>query len=211
MSKYILIDLEDTITIHTDKDRIKNVMLKWLEFNKVPNPLEIYINPKYKNRNTRLELLGINVQEYSKWYENFNDVEFSEYYSKYKDGKININKDTISFIKNCKYPLILVSNSSPKWVDYILSEYNLTDYFVYIFHREYKLDYIKKPSNKVIDMIEKEIKDVISNNSIVIGDSYTDYSFAKNCGLNFIGIYNDFENNISFNNFDDLKEYVNNS
>lgn len=211
LSKYILIDLEDTITIHTEKNRIENVMLKWLEFNKVSNHFEIYHNPKYKNRNTRLELLGIDIQEYGRWYENFNDVEFSEYYSKYKEGKININKDTISFIKKCKYPLILISNSSPKWIDYILSEYGLTNYFVYIFHREYKLDDVKKPNTKVINIIEQQIKDNISNNSIVVGDSYTDYSFAKNCGLNFIGMYNNFDNCKACQNFDELLYTINNN
>ena len=53
LSKYILIDLEDTITIHKYNNRLKSVMLKWLEFNNVSNPLEIYNNNGFKNRNTR--------------------------------------------------------------------------------------------------------------------------------------------------------------
>ena len=37
MSKYILIDLEDTITIHKNKDRVKSVMIRWLENNGIIN------------------------------------------------------------------------------------------------------------------------------------------------------------------------------
>ena len=46
--KYILIDLVDTITIHKYNNRLKSVMLKWLEFNNVSNPLEIYNNNGFK-------------------------------------------------------------------------------------------------------------------------------------------------------------------
>lgn len=209
MSKYILIDLEDTITIHNDLDRIKSIMLEWLKFNCVSNPIEIYENPNFKTRSTRLELLGISEEQYKKWYQNFNDVEFEEYYKKYKNNEININKDTIEFIKKSKIPLILVSNSSPKWIDYILEEYNLTKYFCYIFHRKYLLDDIKKPDKKVIQLIQEELNDDISNDSIVIGDSVIDYKFALNCGLNFIGVYNKIEDTIHFNNFKELYNYIN--
>jgi len=67
LSKYILIDLEDTITIHNYNNRLKSIMLKWLKFNNVTNPLQIYNNSDFKNRSTRLKLLGLNKNEYEKW------------------------------------------------------------------------------------------------------------------------------------------------
>ena len=210
MSKYILIDLEDTITIHKYNNRLKSVMLKWLEFNNVSNPLEIYNNNGFKNRNTRLKLLGITEKEYEKWYENFSEVEFIEYYKHYINKQIIIDDTVISFIENCKTPLILVSNSSPKWIDFILKEYNLTEKFEYILRRDYSLDDIKKPDPKVIDIIEKDINDEISNDSIVIGDSYSDYKFAKNCNFEFISMYNSFNNCKSCRNFDELLNIINN-
>lgn len=211
MSKYILIDLEDTITIHNYNNRLKSIMLKWLKFNNVTNPLQIYNNSDFKNRSTRLKLLGLNKNEYEKWYNNFNDVEFIEYRKNYEDGKITIDNNAISFIENCKIPLILVSNSSPKWIDFILKEYNLANKFKYIFHREYSIDDVKKPNYKVIDIIEKDINDKISKDSIVIGDSYSDYEFARNCNLEFISMYNKINNNIMFDNFKELLEYINNA
>lgn len=210
MSKYILIDLEDTITIHKYDNRLKSVMLKWLEYNNVSNPDEIYNNNDFKSRNTRLKLLGINEKEYEKWYENFSEVEFIEYYKKYKNKQIVIEDDAISFIENCKIPLIMISNSSPKWIEFILKEYNLTEKFEYIFYRDYSLNDIKKPNPKVVDIIEKDINDEISNDSIVIGDSYTDYVFAKNCNFEFISMYNSFENCKSCKNFDELLNIINN-
>ena len=66
LSKYILIDLEDTITIHNYNNRLESVMLKWLEFNQVTNPLKVYNNSDFKNRGTRLKLLGINEKKYEK-------------------------------------------------------------------------------------------------------------------------------------------------
>lgn len=209
MSKYILIDLEDTITIHKYNNRLESVMLKWLEFNKVSNPHKIYNDNNFKNRNTRLKLLGITEKEYEKWYKNFSEVEFIEYFKKYKDKQIVIDDPAISFIKNCKIPLILVSNSSPKWIDFILKEYSLTKYFKYIFHREYLLNEVKKPDSEVIDIIEKDINDKISHDSIVVGDSYTDYTFAKNCNLKFISMYNDFNNCTFCKNFNELLNIIN--
>lgn len=209
MSKYILIDLEDTITIHNYNNRLESVMLKWLEFNQVTNPLKVYNNSDFKNRGTRLKLLGINEKEYEKWYKNFNDVEFIEYCKNYENKKITIDDTAISFIENCKIPLILVSNSSPKWIDFILKEYNLTNKFKFIFHRDYSINDIKKPNHRVIDIIEKNINDKISKDSIVIGDSYSDYEFAQNCNLEFISMYNKINNNMMFDNFRKLLEYIN--
>ncbi len=125
-------------------------MLKWLKFNNVTNPLQIYNNSDFKNRSTRLKLLGLNKNEYEKWYNNFNDVEFIEYRKNYEDGKITIDNNAISFIENCKIPLILVSNSSPKWIDFILKEYNLANKFKYIFHREYSIDDVKSLITKLL-------------------------------------------------------------
>jgi len=209
LSKYILIDLEDTITIHNYNNRLESVMLKWLEFNQVTNPLKVYNNSDFKNRGTRLKLLGINEKEYEKWYKNFNDVEFIEYCKNYENKKITIDDTAISFIENCKIPLILVSNSSPKWIDFILKEYNLTNKFKFIFHRDYSINDIKKPNHRVIDIIEKNINDKISKDSIVIGDSYSDYEFAQNCNLEFISMYNKINNNMMFDNFRKLLEYIN--
>lgn len=209
MSKYILIDLEDTITIHNYNNRLESVMLKWLEFNQVTNPLKVYNNSDFKNRGTRLKLLGINEKEYEKWYKNFNDVEFIEYCKNYENKKITIDDTAISFIENCKIPLILVSNSSPKWIDFILKEYNLTNKFKFIFHRDYSINDVKKPNHRVIDIIEKNINDKISKDSIVIGDSYSDYEFAQNCNLEFISMYNKINNNMMFDNFRKLLEYIN--
>ena len=79
-----------------------------------------------------------------------------------------------------------------------------------IFHRDYSLDDIKKPDSKVIDIIEKDINDEISNDSIVIGDSYSDYKFAKNCNFEFISMYNSFNNCKSCRNFDELLNIINN-
>ncbi|GEM_PF-2796531 len=210
MSKYILIDLEDTITIHKYNNRLKSVMLKWLEFNNVSNPLGIYNNNDFKNRNTRLKLLGITEKEYEKWYKNFSEVEFIEYYKKYKSKQIIIEDTAISFIKNCKTSLILISNSSPKWINFILREYNLTEKFKYIFNRDYSLDDIKKPNPKVVDIIEKHINDKISHDSIVIGDSYIDYIFAQNCNFKFISMYNSFNNCKSCKSFKELLNIINN-
>lgn len=209
MSKYILIDLEDTITIHNYNNRLESVMLKWLEFNQVTNPLKVYNNSDFKNRGTRLKLLGINEKKYEKWYKNFNDVEFIEYCKNYENKKITIDDTAISFIENCKIPLILVSNSSPKWIDFILKEYNLTNKFKFIFHRDYSINDVKKPNHRVIDIIEKNINDKISKDSIVIGDSYSDYEFAQNCNLEFISMYNKINNNMMFDNFRELLEYIN--
>ena len=209
MSKYILIDLEDTITIHNYNNRLESVMLKWLEFNQVTNPLKVYNNSDFKNRGTRLKLLGINEKEYEKWYKNFNDVEFIEYCKNYENKKITIDDTAISFIENCKIPLILVSNSSPKWIDFILKEYNLTNKFKFIFHRDYSINDVKKPNHRVIDIIEKNINDKISKDSIVIGDSYSDFEFAQNCNLEFISMYNKINNNMMFDNFRELLEYIN--
>ena len=210
MSKYILIDLEDTITIHNYSNRLESVMLKWLEFNNVSNPLNVYNNSDFKNRSTRLKLLGITEKEYEKWYKNFNDVEFIEYLKKYENKKISIDSSAILFIEKCKIPLILVSNSSPKWVDFILKEYNLTDKFKYIFHRDYSVDDVKKPNHMVIDIIEKNINDKISKDSIVIGDSYSDYKFAQNCNLEFISMYNEFDNCKVCKDFNMLLDLINN-
>ena len=56
MSKYILIDLEDTITIHKDKERVKSVMIRWLKNNGIKDAENIYNNPNFKNRESRLKL-----------------------------------------------------------------------------------------------------------------------------------------------------------
>lgn len=210
MNKYILIDLEDTITIHEYKDRIKNVMLKWLEYNKVTNPIEIYNDCRFKNRESRLKLLNITMEEYKNWYNNFSDVEFNTYYNNYKNGKISIKDDAFIFIQKCNLPLILVSNSSPKWIDYILQEYNLKDYFRYIFKRDYIVDDIKKPDSKVIDIIKKDLKDEISDESIVVGDSFDDYRFAQNCNLKFISMYNNFDDCKVCKNFNELLSIIHN-
>ena len=209
MSRYILIDLEETITIHNYKNRLENVMLRWLENNKVKNYEEIYNNKNFKDRKDRLKLLNISIDKYKEWYENFNLIEHKTYLEKYKENKILINDDTLKFIKECKLPLILVSNSSPIWINYILGEYKVKNYFKYIFYRTYKIDDAKKPNPEVIKIIENDINDKIDNNSIVIGDSIDDYNFAKNCNLIFISMFNKFEDNIMFNNFNDLLKYIN--
>ena len=210
MNKYILIDLEDTITIHEDKERLKNVMLKWLEYNKVINPIKIYNDYRFQKRESRLKLLNITMEDYKNWYNNFSDVEFNIYYNNYKNGKITIKDDAFIFIQNCKSPLILVSNSSPKWIEYILQEYNLQEYFKYIFKREYKIDDIKKPDSKVIDIIKNHIKDEISNESVVVGDSFDDYQFAQNCNFKFISMYNSYEDCKVCKNFNELLSLINN-
>lgn len=209
MSKYILIDLEDTITIHNYKNRLKNIMIEWLKYNKVSNPEEVYNDCRFKERNSRLSLLGIDDTEYKKWYTNFSEVEFLEYKKRYLNKQIIIFDDTISFIKECRIPLILVSNSSPKWINYILEEYNLISYFKYIFLRDYSVDDIKKPNPQVINIIEKSINDKVSQNSIFIGDSYSDYLFAKNCNLDFICVYNKIKTCLYFDSFKELCNYIN--
>ncbi len=172
LTKYILIDLEDTPTIHQDKGRVKNTIIEWLKYNHVQNPQGIISNPAFKSRFTRLLLLGIDMNEYKKWYQNFNDGEYTFLKHNYRAGLVEIKKDAIDFIRNAPVPLILVSNSSPKWIDFILKEYQLTRYFKYIFKRTYEFDDIQKPDKKVI---EKGINGIISSDSIVIGDSKTDY------------------------------------
>lgn len=184
-------------------------MLRWLENNKVKNYEEIYNNKNFKDRKDRLKLLNISIDKYKEWYENFNLIEHKTYLEKYKENKILINDDTLKFIKECKLPLILVSNSSPIWINYILGEYKVKNYFKYIFYRTYKIDDAKKPNPEVIKIIENDINDKIDNNSIVIGDSIDDYNFAKNCNLIFISMFNKFEDNIMFNNFNDLLKYIN--
>lgn len=210
MSRYILIDLEDTITIHNYKNRYNNLMIEWLKFNNVKNPKKIFFNPKFKTRSTRLELLNINIKTYETWYKNLNDIEFEVYVKKYNQGKIKIKKDTIDFLKNIKIPIILVSNSSPKWVDFVLDKFDIKKYFKYVFKRTYEFDDIKKPNKKVIEIIEKEINDKISSDSIVIGDSSNDSGLAENCGLNFIGINTKLKNYTCFKSFKKIYNYIEN-
>ncbi len=210
MSRYILIDLEDTITIHNYKNRYNNLMIKWLKFNNVKNPKKIFFNPKFKTRSTRLELLNINIKTYETWYKNLNDIEFEVYVKKYNQGKIKIKKDTIDFLKNIKIPIILVSNSSPKWVDFVLDKFDIKKYFKYVFKRTYEFDDIKKPNKKVVEIIEKEINDKISSDSIVIGDSSNDSGLAENCGLNFIGINTKLKNYTCFKSFKKIYNYIEN-
>ena len=208
MSKYILIDLEDTITIHKDKERVKSVMIRWLKNNGIKDAENIYNNPNFKNRESRLKLLKITKKEYEKWYENFKEAEFEEYYEKFKLGEIKIEKSAIDFIKKNKNILILVSNSAPKWIDFILEKYGIKKYFKYIFYREYKINDVKKPSKEVIKIIENDINDNIDNSSIVIGDSYTDYLFAKNCNLKFVCMYNKIENCNIYKDFNEVDELI---
>ncbi len=210
MSRYILIDLEDTITIHNYKNRYNNLMIEWLKFNNVKNPKKIFFNPKFKTRSTRLELLNINIKTYETWYKNLNDIEFEVYVKKYNQGKIKIKKDTIDFLKNIKIPIILVSNSSPKWVDFVLDKFDIKKYFKYVFKRTYEFDDIKKPNKKVVEIIEKEINDKISSDSIVIGDSSNDSGLAENCGLNFIGINTKLKNYTCFKSFKKIYNYIEN-
>ena len=125
MSKYILIDLEDTITIHKYNNRLKSVMLKWLEFNNVSNPLGIYNNNDFKNRNTRLKLLGITEKEYEKWYKNFSEVEFIEYYKKYNFILREYNlTEKFKYIFNRDYSLDDIKKPNPKVVDIIEKHIN---------------------------------------------------------------------------------------
>ena len=210
MTRYILIDLEDTITIHNYKNRYNNLMIEWLKFNNVKNPKKIFFNPKFKTRSTRLELLNINIKTYETWYKNLNDIEFEVYVKKYNQGKIKIKKDTIDFLKNIKIPIILVSNSSPKWVDFVLDKFDIKKYFKYVFKRTYEFDDIKKPNKKVVEIIEKEINDKISSDSIVIGDSSNDSGLAENCGLNFIGINTKLKNYTCFKSFKKIYNYIEN-
>lgn len=209
MNKYILIDLEDTITIHKYKNRLENIMIEWLKYNKVVNPKQIVSNERFKNRESRISLLNIDNDEYKNWYKNFNDIEFQFYKKKYEDKQIEINNETIDFIMNSNIPLILVSNSSPKWIDFILEEYEIKKYFKYIFKRTYEFNDVKKPNKEIIKIIENEIDDKISPDSIIVGDSKIDYEFALNCNLKFISIYNTFDNEICFYNFKTLSDYFN--
>lgn len=210
LTKYILIDLEDTLTVYQDKERAKSTIIEWLNYNHVPNPEEIISNPDFKRRETRLPLLGINENEYKKWFLNFNEVEFTFFKKNYSAKTMEIKSDAIDFIKNAPYPVILVSNSSPKWIDFILNEYQLTPYFRYIFKRTYEYDDIRKPDKRVADIIENAIHDTISPDSIMIGDAKNDYLFAQNCGFKFIAMFNQFENIPTFDNFTDVADYIKN-
>lgn len=123
-------------------------------------------------------------------------------------SKIKIEESAINFIKKNKNILILVSNSAPKWIDFILEKYGIKKYFKYIFYREYKIDDVKKPSKEVIKIIEDDINDNIDNSSLVIGDSYTDYLFAKNCNLKFICMYNRIEDCNSYKDFNEVDKLI---
>ena len=184
-------------------------MLKQLEYNKVNNPLEIYNNQLFTNRKERLKLLNINISDYKKWYENFNIVEYNTYIEEFKKNKIKIENDTLKFIKECKIPLILVSNSSPMWIDFILNKYKIKKYFKYAFNRKYIIDDVKKPNPEVIKIIENGINDKINDNSIVVGDSIEDYKFAQNSNLKFISMYNKIDDSLNFENFTELLKYIN--
>ena len=50
--------------------------------------------------------------------------------------------------------------------------------------------------------------DNIDNSSIVIGDSYTDYLFAKNCNLKFICMYNRIEDCNSYKDFNEVDKLI---
>ncbi len=208
MDKYILIDLEDTLTVYQDKDRAQHTKIEWLIYNRVPNPEEVLAHPDFKTRSTRLGLLGIDETEYRKWYLNFSDVEFAFFKQKYLAGQMEIKPDALAFIKNSPLPVILVSNSSPKWIDFILDAYRLTPYFNYIFKRTYEFDDIRKPDKRVLDIIECDIRDVVSSDSVMIGDARNDYLFAQNCHLKFIAMFNQFEGAVTFDNFKDVADYL---
>ena len=61
---------------------------------------------------------------------------------------------------------------------------------------------------EVIKIIEEDINDNIDNSSLVIGDSYTDYLFAKNCNLKFICMYNRIEDCNSYKDFNEVDKLI---
>ena len=207
--KIILLDLEDTITVHkTGLNRQNEVTIKWLSYNGIENPVEFMALPEYKNRQERIKKIGITEKEYEKWYCNYSDIEFEKYLEDYSKGDITIASNVENFLQNCKLPKVLVSNSSPKWIDFILDKSGLSKYFTYIWKRKYNYNDVKKPNKEIKTQIEEILEQPISSDSIMIGDSKVDADFATNINVRFITNNKSLKAFNYFNDFIELNKII---
>ena len=111
-------------------------------------------------------------------------------------------------MQNCKLPKVLVSNSSPKWIDFILDKSGLSKYFTYIWKRKYNYNDVKKPNKEIKTQIEEILKQPISSDSIMIGDSKVDADFATNINVKFITNNKSLKAFKYFNDFAELNKII---
>ena len=205
--KVIIFDLDGTFLLRGDKNWKENQLILWLKYNGVKNPEQIIKSGKWPKRKERISLLGIDIKEYKKWYENFQIVEYQNNIKLLNKNQISLAQGTTELLKMISRPKILVSNSCKEWVNYSVDFFDIRKYFDFIFERDYKFGKVIKPNAEMKLILEKEFGK-LSPRSLVIGDSRKDVEFAKNIGLRFISIYN--ENIKSDYYFKDIKTLKNN-
>lgn len=207
MVKVILFDLDGTLLLRKDRNWTRQQFIDWLVMNGVAEPEVVLGHPDWKDRTKRLQLLEITLDEYKKWYENFQYAELDRNKLELSRGRIYLAKGSIKLLKSLKYPKILVSNSSKEWVLFALKRFKLNKYFEFVFERDYCFGRPVKPQIEVKDIIEKAVGK-LSSDSIVVGDGERDAEFARNCGFEFVALFKKIEGEKYINSTKDLSCYL---
>lgn len=206
--KAIIFDLDGTLLLRSDENWETNQLVLWLKYNGVKNPEQIIRSDKWPKRKERISLLGIDIKEYKKWYENFQITEYQNNIKLLNKNQISLAQETTELLKIIPRIKVLISNSCKEWVNYSVDFFDIRKYFDFIFERDYKFGKPIKPDAEIKLILEKEFGK-LSPKSLVIGDSRKDMEFAKNIGFKFVAVYNNnIESDYYFKDIKTLKDNI---
>lgn len=205
MVKAIIFDLDGTLVLRKDIDWARRQYIDWLIYNGVRNPEKVLNHKLWLRRDTRIKLLNITIDEYKKWYENFQIAELKRNYMEWEKGNIFLAPKTYEVLSSIKSKKALVSNAPKEWVKFACDKFSLTDYFDFIFKREYVFGAPVKPDRRVKKIIENHIGK-LSTESIIVGDGRNDMQFAANSNIKFISVFNRIADEEHYDSLGDLKK-----
>lgn len=161
-----------------------------------------------------LKSWGIELDDYNKFWERFDSVDFQNRKALVREEKISLFPDVLevlNILRSSKKKMGLVSNTAKDIVDFVIEKFNLDEYFHEIFALgDGQAQEVAKPSPAGIQTVLKKMGIELNEATILmIGDSAADITAAKRAKIKSCLIKRD-ENIHSYNyeNWDFQPDYI---
>jgi len=200
---YYLFDLDNSLLYIPNPpeyfDKILEKTLKSFSINKIPE--KIRRNKFWTSGDqyqTLLKEWGLFLEDYDRFWEHFDTIDFKIRKNFIKKGKIRLYSDVLYVLDkllDADKKLAIVSNTARYIVDYVLEKFDIKHYFLEILGLgDENEQEIAKPSPDGINMILNKLNfNLNESTALMIGDSISDISAAKRANINACLLIRNFE------------------
>ncbi|MBD3351477.1 MAG: HAD-IA family hydrolase [Candidatus Lokiarchaeota archaeon] len=189
---HYLFDLDNSLISYPDLfGFFDNILIETLKAFKKEIPKKTERDRLWIDANQYEEILKRwGVEDAVVFWKKFDSLDIKKREEYIKIGKIYVYNDVkkvLQELNDDKYKIALISNAPIHMVDFMLKQFDLSDYFHYILELNYdehvEKEIIKPEPHGILRALEYFRFDEARHNALMIGDSETDITAAKRANI----------------------------